>query len=62
MLIGFGRHAASGVGLFLDLGAAFIGEPNVSLEATGNPAIVGSSAFQTELRKQERNIEDDLGS
>ena len=62
VLIGFGRHTASGIGLFLDLGAAFIGEPEVSLDATGNAAIIGSSEFQSELRKQETNIEDDLGS
>jgi hypothetical protein len=62
VLIGFGRHTAGGVGLFLDVGAAFIGEPVVTLTATGDPAIVGSSEFQSELRKQEQNIEDDLGS
>jgi len=62
VLIGFGRHTAGGVGLFLDLGAAFMGEPVVSLTATGDPAVVGSPEFQSELRKQETNIEDDLGS
>jgi hypothetical protein len=62
VLIGFGRHTASGIGLFLDLGAAFIGEPEVRLDATGNSTIIGSSEFQSELRKQETNIEDDLGS
>jgi hypothetical protein len=62
VLIGFGKHTSSGIGLFLDLGAAFIGEPNVSLTATGNPAVVGSGEFQSELRKQEQNFEDDLGS
>jgi hypothetical protein len=62
ILIGFGRHTASGIGLFLDLGAAFIGEPEVRLDATGNSTIIGSSEFQSELRKQEANIEGDLGS
>ncbi len=62
VLIGFGRHTASGIGLFLDLGAAFIGEPEVGLAATGNSVVVNSAEFQSELRKQETNIEDDLGS
>lgn len=61
-LIGFGRHTASGVGLFLDLGVAFLGEPEVGLSASGDPAIVNSSEFQAELRAEERTIEDDAGS
>jgi hypothetical protein len=62
VLIGFGRHTSSGIGLFLDLGAAFIGEPTVSIAATGNSTVISSAEFTSELRKQERNIEDDLGS
>ena len=62
VLIGFGRHTSSGIGLFLDLGAAFIGEPTVSITATGNSTVISSAEFTSELRKQERNIEDDLGS
>ena len=61
-LIGFGKHTKSGIGLFLDLGAAFIGEPEVTLNATGNQVVVGSAEFQSELRKQEQNLEDDLGT
>lgn len=59
-LIGFGRHTRRGIGLFLDLGVAFTGEPTVSLEATG--ASVNTTEFQNELRKQERNLEDDAGT
>ena len=62
LLIGFGKHTSTGIGLFLDLGAAFIGEPVVSLDATGNSTLIGTSEFQAELRKQEINIENDLGS
>ena len=62
VLIGFGKHTSTGIGLFLDLGAAFIGEPVVSLGATGNSTLIGTSEFQAELRKQEINIENDLGS
>ncbi len=60
VIMGFGRHAAPGVGLFLDLGVAFLGEPDVQLSATGN--VVGSAEFQAELAKQEQRTEDDLGS
>lgn len=62
VLLGFGRHAAPGVGLFLDLGVAFVGEPEVLLSATGTPEVVNSAEFQAELRKQEQQTEDDLGS
>ena len=62
VLIGFGKHTSSGIGLFIDVGAAFLGESDVSLEATGDPAIIDSAEFQAELRRQETNIEEDLGS
>ena len=34
----------------------------MSLDATGNSTLIGTSEFQAELRKQEINIENDLGS
>ena len=34
-LIGFGNHISPGVGLFLDLGVAFLGDPDISLDAVG---------------------------
>ena len=61
VLLGFGKHTSTGIGLFLDLGVAFLGESEVALAATGDPAVVNSPEFQAELRKQETNIEDDLG-
>ncbi len=61
-LLGFGRHTAAGVGLFVDLGVAFTGDPEVLLEAEGDPQIVNSAEFQAELRKQEQQTEDDLPS
>ena len=60
VLIGFGKHTKSGIGLFLDLGAAFIGEPTVSLTASG--PVANEASVQAELRKQETNIENDLGT
>jgi hypothetical protein len=35
VMIGFGKHASSGIGLFLDLGAALVGEQALTLTATG---------------------------
>ncbi len=62
-LIGFGKHTSSGIGLFLDLGVALLGDPEVSLEATsGNQAIINSADFQSRLRAEEQNIEDEVGT
>lgn len=61
-LIGFGKHTAKGFGLFLDLGVAMLGDPQVALEATkGTPAVINSSTFQSRLRTEEQTIEDDFG-
>ncbi|HSG09858.1 MAG TPA: hypothetical protein VLA36_15970 [Longimicrobiales bacterium] len=61
VIVGFGKHTASGIGLFLDLGLAFLGESPVTLEATkGNAAVINSPAFQNGLRQEEMNLEEDL--
>lgn len=61
-LIGFGKHTRTGIGLFLDLGVAMLGEPDIALEATkGNPTIINSAQFQQRLRTEEQNIKDDVG-
>ena len=60
-LIGFGKHTTQGIGLFLDLGLAFTGEPVVTLDANG-----GTYSDQAELRRrldlEETNLENDLGT
>jgi len=62
-LIGFGKHTKTGIGLFLDLGVAMLGEPNVALRATkGNSAVINSATFQSRLRAEETHIEDEVGS
>jgi hypothetical protein len=43
-LIGFGKHTSNGIGLSLDVGAAFLGSPTVSLASEG-----GTFADQAEL-------------
>lgn len=60
-LIGFGKHTSTGVGLFLDLGVAFLGDSQVSLEATqGNPVVIGSPIFQQELAREEQKLDGEL--
>jgi hypothetical protein len=61
VLIGFGKHTSSGIGLFLDLGVAMLGEPEVQLAATGNSTVINSGEFQSRLRQEEQNLEDDAG-
>ena len=61
VLIGFGKHTSSGIGLFLDLGVAMTGDPTVELEATsGNATVINSAAFQDRLRQEEISLQDDL--
>jgi hypothetical protein len=61
VLLGFGRHTRKGIGLFLDLGVAFLGEPSVELKATrGNDAVINSAEFQNALRQESANLESDL--
>lgn len=58
--LGFGKHGSGGVGLFLDLGVAFLGDPDISLESDG--ALAGEPAFEAELRKEAERLEDDFDS
>lgn len=61
VLIGFGKHTSSGIGLFLDLGVAFLGDPEITLEATeGDPTVINSAEFQSRLRQEEQNLDEDL--
>lgn len=59
VLLGFGKHTASGIGLSLDLGVAFVDEPQVTLRSEG-----GTFSDQTELRArldaEAENFEEDL--
>ena len=57
-MIGFGKHASSGIGLFLDLGAAFVGEQTLTLTATG--AAASNSQFIADLESERMDTEDDL--
>ncbi len=55
--IGFGRHTDGGFGFFVDLGVAFVGEADVTLEAQGPIASV--PGFQEDLEREAQFIEDE---
>ena len=57
-MIGFGKHASSGIGLFLDLGAAFVGEQTLTLTASGPIAII--TQFWTDLERQRVDTQESL--
>jgi len=59
LLIGFGKHTVPGVALFIDLGLAFLGESDVSLDASGG-TLSDDPATQAALDQEAQDFEDDL--
>ena len=57
-IIGLGRQTNKGIGIFLDLGAAFLEEQRLQYSATG--ALRDDPDFQQELDAEARKIEDDV--
>ena len=63
VLIGFGRHTQPGIGLFVDVGVAFVGDPEITLGATGgslNPST--DAGFRSALDQEATDMEQDAGS
>ncbi len=65
--IGFGRATGRGLGFFVDLGAAFLGEGEISLSGTCEETSTGQPCpnFQAELQREEDEANaqlDDFGS
>jgi hypothetical protein len=58
VMIGFGKHASSGIGLFLDLGAALVGEQALTLTATGT--VSSNPQFIADLEGERLDAEDSL--
>ena len=58
-LIGFGKHTSSGIGLSLDIGAAFFEETRVTLDSSGG-TLSGDPDFQDRLEAEARDFEEDL--
>jgi len=60
-LIGFGKHTSSGIGLFLDLGAAFVGDPNITLAASGG-TFSDQGELTSRLAAEATSLEDSAGT
>lgn len=61
VLIGFGRHTATGTGLFLDLGLAFMGDPRVRLDAEGGTLSPDTNAtLRGALDQEAADFEEDM--
>lgn len=58
--IGFGKHTQGEFGFFIDLGVAFTGDAEFSLEAKGD--LASAPGLQAELDKEVQAAEDDFGS
>lgn len=61
VLLGFGNHTAPGVGLFLDLGVAFLGAPDFRLSTEGGTLPDDSGALRTALDAEAAEFEQDAG-
>ena len=59
VLLGFGKHTAPGFGLFLDLGVAFLGEPDVRLDASGG-TVSDDPSTQSALDQEAEDFEADM--
>jgi len=62
VLLGFGRHTQPGVGLFIDLGVVFVGEPDIVLGATGGSLSADSEPLKSALVQEATDMEQDAGS
>jgi hypothetical protein len=62
VLLGFGRHTAPGVGLFVDLGVALLGEPDFLLDAVGGSLNSSSGPLRDALDTEAQEFEDDAGA
>jgi len=59
VLLGFGKHTAPGVGLFLDLGVAFLGDPEVRLSSEDGTLSLDPTT-QDALDREAQDFEDDM--
>ncbi len=60
-LVGLGQPVARGLGLFLDLGVAFLGDSDLAMSATGQGRVVASRRFRRDLDTERQNVRSDAG-
>ena len=61
VLIGFGQHTSWGLGLFLDVGVAFLDRPVLEMSATGERSVLTSRSFRDDLRAEQQSVRKDAG-
>lgn len=59
VLVGLGKHTDGGLGLSVDVGAAFTGEPRVTLQAAGG-TYPDQAELGARLEQEARNFEADM--
>ena len=59
LLVGFGKHTSSGFGLSLDVGAAFTGDPEVTLDAEGG-TFSDQAELDARLIQEAEDFEEDM--
>lgn len=60
-LLGYGSHLSRGLGLVVDAGAAFPLDARFEMDATGDPAVLGSARFRADIETERREAENDAG-
>lgn len=60
VLLGFGKHTDPRIGLFVDLGVAFLGDPTVSLGASGGTLSDQSDPLRSALDREAESFENDM--
>jgi hypothetical protein len=60
LLLGFGRHTEPRVGLFIDLGVVFVGEPDVVLGAEGGSLSADTDPLKGALDREATDFEQDM--
>ncbi|MCY4398058.1 MAG: hypothetical protein OXE96_01760 [Gemmatimonadetes bacterium] len=61
VLIGFGQNTSRGLGLFLDVGVAFLDHPALEMSATGRRSVLTSRSFRDDLRAEQQSVREDAG-
>lgn len=60
-LVGLGQPVARGLGLFLDVGVAFLGDGELAMSAAGEGRVLASRRFRRDLSTEQRNLREDAG-
>lgn len=63
-IMGFGRATGRGFGIYLDIGAAFLGDTRINVTGTCTEASTGQPCpeFNQRLQQEARDMEDEIGS